>query len=292
MHATLEKILASTPAVTDGAWGTQLQARGLESGACPEAWNTAHPERVEEVAALYVEAGSDVILTNTFGGSRITLAGHGLADRAAELNLAGAEISRRAAAGKARVFGSIGPCGKLILMGDVTPDEVAEAFTEQAVALAAGGVDGIVVETMADLEEAVIAVQAARQTGLPVVACMAYDAGPDNCNTMMGVTPEQAAEGLAGAGADAIGANCGQPIDAYPVLARRLRAATDLPLWFKPNAGVPRIVDGKTVYAATATEFAAQAPVLVEAGAAFIGGCCGTGPDFIRALRAQLRIDR
>ena len=288
MHATLEELLAAAPVITDGAWGTQLQARGLESGACPEAWNTDHPDRVEEVARLYVEAGSDLILTNTFGGSRITLAGHGLAGRAAELNRAGAEISCRAAAGHAKVFGSIGPCGKLLMMGDVSPGAVVDAFTEQAEALAEGGVDGIVVETMADLEEADLAVQAARKTGLPVVACMVYDAGEDRCHTMMGVSPERAAEGLAAVGADVIGANCGQGIEAYAAIGNRLRAAANLPLWLKPNAGTPEMVAGKTSYSATPEAFAAAAPALVDAGAAFVGGCCGTGPDFIRALRKQL----
>lgn len=289
MHPTIQSLLADAPVITDGAWGTQLQARGLESGACPEAWNTGHPDRVEEVAGLYVEAGSDIVLTNTFGGSRITLAGHGLADRAGELNRAGAQLSCRAAAGKAKVLGSIGPCGKLLMMGDVTPEAVMEAFTEQAEALAEGGVDGIVVETMADLTEAALAVKAAQATGLPVVACMVFDAGEDRCHTMMGVSPEQAAAGLASAGADVIGANCGQSIEAYAAIGARLRAATDLPIWLKPNAGAPEMVAGKTTYAATPEAFSAQAPPLVEAGANFVGGCCGTGPDFIRALRAKLR---
>ena len=289
MHPNLQKLLNEQPVITDGAWGTQLQARGLASGACPEAWNTDHPDRVEEVARLYVEAGSDIILTNTFGGSRITLAGHGLADRAAELNRTGAELSVRAAGGRARVFGSIGPCGKLMMMGDVAPDEVADAFSEQAEALAAGGVDGIVIETMADLGEAEIAVQAAKATGLPVAACMVFDSGEDRCHTMMGVSPEQAAEGLAAAGADVVGANCGQPMESYLEICKRFRAASDLPIWLKPNAGSPELVEGKAAYSANPDEFAAQAPGLVEAGASFVGGCCGTGPDFIRALRARLR---
>ncbi|MCX7016531.1 MAG: homocysteine S-methyltransferase family protein [Candidatus Sumerlaeota bacterium] len=289
MHPTLESLLKDRPIVTDGAWGTQLQARGLEIGACPDAWNLEHPERVEEVARAYVEAGSRVILSNTFGATRFALDRYALAGKTAEINRAGAQISRRAAGDKVRVFASIGPSGKMLVMGEVSAEALRDAFREQTQALAEGGADGIVVETMSDLDEAKIAVAAAKETGLPVVASMVYDAGAKKDRTMMGVTPEQAAEGLAEAGADAIGANCGQGIAGFIPICERLRAATDRPLWIKPNAGLPEVVEGKTVYRTTPEEFVARVPALLRAGAAFLGGCCGTSPDFIRALRASLK---
>jgi len=288
MHGLIKELTAAGPLVTDGAWGTQLQARGLEVGGAPDGWNLAHPDRVEEVARAYVEAGSQVILTNTFQASRFALARHGLADRVAEINRAGAEISRRAAAGHARVFASIGPSGVVLMMGEATPEELQDAFRQQARALAEEGADAIVVETMSDPEEAKLAVAAAKETRLPVVGCMTFDSGKDLDRTSFGTTPEQAAEQLTEAGADCIGSNCGQGIEGYVAICGRLRAATDRPIWIKANAGLPQVVDGKTVWGQTPDEFASYVPALVEAGASFIGGCCGTTPEFIKAVREKL----
>ena len=288
MHPTIEKLLSSGPVVTDGAWGTQLQARGLAIGDFPDAWNLSHPERVGQVARAYVEAGSRVILTNTFGANRIRLAENSLADRVVEINQRGVELSRQAADGKAAVFASIGPSGKLLLSGEVSAEELLAAFTEQARALAAGGADALVVETMSDLEEAKLAVAAARETGLPVVACMVFDSGKNLDRTMMGTTPEQAAQELIAAGADVIGANCGQGIMGFLPICQRLRAATDRPVWIKPNAGLPQLIEGRTVYVGTPEDFAAQVPALIEAGANFIGGCCGTSPEFVSAICRRL----
>ena len=288
MHGLIEELTASGPVVTDGAWGTQLQARGLEVGRAPDGWNLAHPDRVEEVARAYVEAGSQVILTNTFQASRFALARHGLAEKVAEINRTGAEISRRAAAGRARVFASIGPSGVVLMMGEVTPEELQDAFRQQARALAEGGADAIVVETMSDPEEAKLAVAAAKATGLPVVGCMTFDSGKDLDRTSFGTTPEQAAEQLTEAGADCIGSNCGQGIEGYVAICRRLNAATDRPIWVQANAGLPRVVEGKTAWDETPDHFASYAPALVEGGASFIGGCCGTTPEFIKAIREKL----
>jgi 5-methyltetrahydrofolate--homocysteine methyltransferase len=290
MHPVLQRILSDAPVITDGAWGTQLQARGLGLGEFPDLWNLTHPERVAEVARAYVEAGSRVILTNTFGANRIRLRDAGAEDRASEINARGAEISRRAAGGAASVFASIGPTGKLMMNGEVTADELAVAFSEQAGALARGGADALVVETMSDLEEAKIAVRAAHETGLPVVACMVFDSGKEKDRTMMGTTPEQAAKGLTEAGADVVGANCGQGIAGFVSICRRLRAATDRPIWIKANAGLPTMIDGRPKYSTTPDEFAGYVPALVQAGASFIGGCCGTAPDFIAALRRANRV--
>lgn len=288
MHPTLAGLLTKPVVLTDGAWGTQLQARGLAVGDFPDAWNLTHPEAVREVAEAYVAAGSQIILTNTFGANRLRLAENGLAEQTVEINRQGVELSRQAAAGRAKVFASIGPTGKLLMNGDVTEDELRAAFAEQAAALAEAGAEGLVVETMADLTEATLAVQAAKATGLPVVGCMVFDSGKNKDRTLMGVTPEQAATALAEAGADVVGANCGQGIAGFVAICQRMRAATDRPLWMKANAGLPQMEGGRTIYRTTPAEFAAVAPALVQAGASFIGGCCGTSPAFIQALRPAL----
>jgi 5-methyltetrahydrofolate--homocysteine methyltransferase len=172
----------------------------------------------------------------------------------------------------------------MLISGEVTEDELRDCFTQQANAMAAAGADAIVIETMAELEEAELALAAAKSTGLPVVACVVFDSGPNNDCTMMGTTPEQAAEKLDAAGADVVGANCGQGIAGYVEICRRMRSATNKPLWIKANAGVPKVVNGEVVYETTPDEFASYGPALLEAGAQFIGGCCGTDPDFISAL--------
>jgi len=289
LHPLIQKIITQGPVLTDGAWGTQLQVRGLAPGEVPDLWNVTRPDKVAEVARAYVEAGSQIILTNTFGANRLRLAEGGCADRVKEINEAGARISREAARNHALVFASIGPSGKMLMNGDVTEGELSAAFVEQAAALARGGADGLVVETMQDLAEAKIAIAAAKATGLPVVASMVFDSGKDKDRTMMGTTPEQAAVGLLEAGADVIGANCGQGIAGFVKICVRLKAAAGgHPVWIKANAGLPQMRDGKSVYATTAAEFARQVPAVLEAGAAFIGGCCGTSPEFIRELHKLL----
>ena len=288
MHPLIERFVAESPVLTDGAWGTELQARGLEAGECPDAWNLDHPSRVEYVARAYVEAGSRIILTNTFRANRIALAQYGLSDQIEAINRAGVQISRKAGGRRALVFASLGPSGKLLMTGEVSEEELSAAFAEQAKILAGEGADGLVFETMSDLAETKLAVRAARATGLPVVASMAFDSGKNKDRTMMGATPEQAAVELTAAGADVVGANCGQGIESYVSLCPRLRAATSLPIWIKANAGLPEMVEGRAVYATTPDDFAGYVPELVAAGARFIGGCCGTDPDFIRAIRRRM----
>ena len=258
--------------LTDGAWGTQLQTRGLGWGECGDLWNLARPADVEAVARSYVEAGSAVILTNTFRANRMALAGYGAAEAVGAVNRAGVAISRRAAGGRARVFGSMGPGAD------------REGFLEQARALAEGGVEGLVIETMTDLAEARVALAAARVVGLPVVVSMVFG---DIAFGSGGITPEEAARELTAAGADVIGANCGAGIAGYATICRALRAATDRPIWIKPSAGLPEVVEGRAVYRMTPAEFAGYVPELVEAGARYVGGCCGTGPEFIRAMGEQ-----
>ena len=274
--------LAEGPLITDGAWGTELQKQGLQAGEYADLWNLRHPQRVEAVAAAYCDAGSRIILTNTFRANAVSLPGSDIPG----VNRAGVEISRRGAKGRARVVASIGPSGKLLLTDDITADSLADAFAVQAQALAEAGADALLVETMSDLAEARIAVRAALATGLPVVVSFVFDSGRHKDRTMMGVTPEEAAVAMAAAGADAIGANCGSGIDGFIPLCRRLRTACDLPVWIKPNAGLPVIEGGQITYRTTPEEFAAQVPALLAVGASFIGGCCGTTPAFIRATVA------
>jgi len=187
----IDELTAGGPVLLDGAWGTELQARGLEGGEVADLWNLRHPERVEEVARAYVEAGSGIILTNTFRANRIALQRYGEEQHVTEINRAGAQISCRAAAGRAKVFASIGPSGKLLMTHEVDEAALAAAFGEQARALAEGGADGLVLETMSDLAEARIALEAALATGLPVVACMVFDSGRNRDRTMMGVSPNK-----------------------------------------------------------------------------------------------------
>jgi methionine synthase I (cobalamin-dependent) len=286
MNHIIQELMARAPVITDGAWGTQLQARGLAVGHCPDEWNLLHPGKVEEVARAYVEAGSRIILTNTFGANRVRLAEFGLAGKVTEINRTGTQISKRAAGKTALVFASMGPSGKMLVAEEVSTDELSTAYAEQAEALRDGGADGIVIETMAELEEAKLALAAAKRTGLPVVACMVFDTGG---RTMMGVTPEQAAAELTAAGADVIGANCGNGIAGYIPICRQLRGATQLPVWIKANAGLPEMVDGKITYRTSPAEFAGHVPALRQAGADFIGGCCGTTPAHLRASVAVTR---
>jgi 5-methyltetrahydrofolate--homocysteine methyltransferase len=288
-HPVIEELIARGPVITDGAWGTQLQALGLQPGEHPDFWNLSHPDRVREVAARYVASGSDIILTNTFRSNSVALASHGGSAQIAALNASGVKISRDAAGSRAKVFASIGPSGRMLMSGEVTEEELAAAFGEQARAIAAAGADGIIIETMADLDEAIIALTAARTTGLPVVVSMVFDSGKEKDRTMMGATPEKVAAALTDAGADVIGANCGLGMEGYIPVCARLRKSTSLPLWIKPNAGLPEMVDGRVTYRTTAADFAGRALELRAAGADFIGGCCGTTPDFVQALARTLR---
>jgi methionine synthase I (cobalamin-dependent) len=285
--SSLHKWLANGLLITDGAWGTELQARGLPPGTMPDTWNLAHPEHVESVARAYVDAGSQVILTNTFRANAIAM--HGCPeDDLDAINRAGVAISRQAA-GEALVFASMGPTGKMLLSGEIDSEHVAAAFAAQARSLAAAGADALLVETMSDIDEARLAVDAARRTGLPVIVSFAFDSGKNKDRTMMGATPEIVAEAMVEAGADAVGANCGVGVEQVVPICRRLRAACDLPIWIKPNAGLPTM-DGTAIrYSTSAEFFALHYAALREAGAAFLGGCCGTTPEFIRALASAQR---
>ena len=278
--------------VSDGGWGSFLVARGLRPGESPERWNLDHPDEVRGIARMYAEAGADVVLTNTFGGTRFKLEHFGLADRVGEINETAARLSREAVGPDKIVLASMGPTGKILMMGDVSEAELYEAFKEQAVALEKGGADAVTVETMSAVDEAGLAVRAAKEnTALTVAVSFTFDTKtPQGYRTMMGVSPEAMAAAMLDAGADVLGANCslgsGEMVE---VIAALHAAAPGIPLVVHPNAGKPeQQPDGSIVYPETPACIAANVPVLIEAGASIIGGCCGTGPDHIRAIRAAV----
>ena len=274
--------------LADGAWGTELAKKGFGAGGdCPELLNIENPDLVLEVAASYIEAGSDIILTNTSGGNPYQLAKYGLDNRLEELNEAGMRISQKAAGEHAFVLGSIGPTGEFLKpLGLRTEEDMTAAFARQVKSFVAGGADGILIETMLDLGESACALRAVRDNcDLPVVCTMTFEKGLKRYATIMGVKPGEAAEALKAAGADAVGSNCGSGILNIIEVTNIMRPATGLPLWVKPNAGLPELVNGKTVYRETPEEMASHIPTLIKSGADIIGGCCGTTPEHIRKFR-------
>jgi len=282
----------------DGAMGTQLIANGAEPGTCNDYLNIQSPQIVEDVHRTYIEAGSDAVITNTFGANRINLARHKLDDKVAQINTEAARIARRAASGQRYVLGDIGPCGDFIEpLGTLNPEQLKEFFLEQAQALAAGGVDGFIIETMTAIEEMVIAVEATKSVGgdLPVFALMAFDKAGDDFRTMMGVDVAAAVSKVVALGVDAVGFNCGKvPLDDYIGLAERFVSAVkasgkDVAVVAEPNAGLPELVDGKAVYRVGPEDFAAVAEKIHLAGAGIIGGCCGSSPAHIKAVAERLK---
>jgi 5-methyltetrahydrofolate--homocysteine methyltransferase len=275
--------------------GTQLMLAGLEQGNCGEAWNLTHPERVLAIQRRYADAGSDCILTNTFGGSRIMLNRHGNAGQAVEINRAAVEIVRQAFGGRdGYVIGDIGPFGGLMEpYGDFTEDQVREAFEEQAQALVDGGADAIIIETQTGLEELAIGIAAAKKAGAAcVIGSMAYDVTLDGSTfrTMMGIDPERAAQFMEDNGADIVALNCGTGMDM--VRARqavlRYRESTSLPVMVQPNAGQPKLINMQVVYDETPEQMVVGLAALLDAGASILGACCGSTPDHIRAFRGAM----
>jgi len=275
----------------DGALGTELMARGLPLGACPESWNADRPEAVREVHRDYFAAGSDAVSTNSFGGSRIKLAGHGLAARTAELNVAAARLAREVAPADRYVAGSIGPTGKFLKpQGEFTEDEFESVFAEQSAALAEGGVDVLIVETQYDLHEALCALRGARRAGsLPVFVTMTFNAVPRGYFTLMGDTVTRCVSELEKAGAAAVGANCTLNSQQMVDLVASIRRETVLPVIVQANAGKPVLgADGRVAYSQTLEDYVRFVPDLVRGGANFVGGCCGTNPAFIKAMAASI----
>ena len=277
--------------VSDGAWGTFLQRKGLKPGECPELWNRTHRGDVLEIALSYINSGSDMIETNSFGANRFKLEKYGLENHVSELNRLAAEISREAAGPVKMVLGSVGPTGKILMMGDVTEEELYEVFKEQALALEEGGADAIVVETMTDLDEARIAVQAAAEnTKCEVICTMTFDKiRGGGFRTMMGIAPSEIPGVLRQAGATVIGANCGNGIADMVDIVREIRSADgEIPILVHANAGMPELRDGETVFPETPEEMASWVKAIADAGACIIGGCCGTTPDHICSVRRMV----
>lgn len=292
MKQTLvERIAEGKILVSDGAWGTFLHNKGLKTGECPEKWNETHPDEVQAIAQSYIDAGADTVETNSFGGNRFKLEGYGLENEVYVLNKRAAELSRNAAGTNNYVLGSMGPTGKMLLMGDVTEEQLYEAFCEQAVALYDGGADALVIETMTDLDEACIAVRAAREnTTCEVICTMTFDLlQTGEYRTMMGVSPTEMVAALKEAGAHIVGANCSNGMDGMIKITEEIRQAdTSIPILIHANAGLPILKDDKTFFPETPDMMALAAPLLRNAGANIIGGCCGTTPEHIKKLAEVL----
>jgi 5-methyltetrahydrofolate--homocysteine methyltransferase len=277
----------------DGAMGTQLIARGAEPGKCNDWLNVESPGMVMEIHRAYFDAGSDAVLTNTFGANRYALGRHGCADKAFEINKAGAQVARKAAGGSRYVLGDIGPTGDFLEpLGTLKAELVREAYAEQVKGLREGGVDGYIIETMTALDELAIAIEAARSAGggLPVLASMSFDKGSAGFRTMMGVDVPSAVSKMISLGVDAVGFNCGTAsLDEYVELSKAYVAAAQsskkkVQVFAEPNAGKPELENGQAVYKVTPKEFAAACRKILDTGIHLLGGCCGTGPEHIRAV--------
>lgn len=282
----LDRLATGEVLVFDGATGTYLQEHGLEPGASPELMNDTMPEVIQQMAADYFAAGSDMVLANSFGGNRFILGRHGAKDRVRELNRKAAQNARAAAPPGKFVAGSVGPTGQFIEpLGEVTEQEMYDVLAEQITALEEGGADAVMIETQLAIEEAVIAVRAAKEnTKLVVMSTMVFDKGPRGYFTMMGVTPEAAVKGLEEAGADVVGTNCGNGIERMVEIATKMRAVTDGYLAVQSNAGIPTLIKGESCYPETPEFMAEGYRKLAELPVNILGGCCGTTAAHIKAL--------
>ncbi|KPJ62344.1 hypothetical protein AMJ44_15710 [candidate division WOR-1 bacterium DG_54_3] len=276
----------------DGAMGSTLISLGLPEGECPESWNLTHPEVISDIHQKYLEAGADVIQTNTFGANRLRLASFGYNNRVEEINIRAVEIAKKVCPKDKFVAGDIGPCGDFLEpMGKFSIEELEKSFLEQAKALAPpkGGVDFFSIETMCDLREAMIATEAIKTVSdLPIFVSMTFDKKPKGYFTIMGNTISECATNLKKAGADVIGANCTLGSAEMIGLVEELRKGTDLPIIIQPNAGKPELIGGKLVYRQDPESFAEDIRKTVNAGANFVGGCCGTTHEFIREIHKRL----
>lgn len=291
MNNPLDRVRAGEILVGDGAWGTQLIARGLQPGDSPEAINLSQAGTLTEIAKLYVDAGADLVTTNTFGGSALNLERYGLADKTEEINRAAVESVRSVVAGRAYVSASVGPSGSILApYGDADPGAVSESFRRQVGALVDSGADLICVETMIDLREALLAVEAIRSISgeIPIISTMTFDATPRGFFTTMGTTIEAACKGLEGAGVNLVGSNCGNGIEKMVEIAREFAANTQLPIVIQSNAGLPEHHDGELIYPESPEFMAERVGELIDLGVRVVGGCCGTTPDHIRAIRTAV----
>lgn len=283
----LERLDSGETLISDGATGTYLQGKGLEPGACPEEFNISNPHIVRGMAREYLDAGADMVLTNSFGGNKFMLGKYGHGDRVTEFNRVAAEHAYSQVKSGQYVIGSIGPTGEFLEpLGEVSESEMYDAFAEQARGLAQGGADAVVIETKTALEEVSLAIKSAKEnTDLVVMSTMVFDKGPRGFFTMMGITPDVGMAGMLTAGADVVGTNCGNGIELMVELSGLMRDCTDSHLLLHSNAGIPEIKDGEIVYTETPEFMARGFEKIAALGIGILGGCCGTTPDHIRALR-------
>jgi len=295
MNKIAEALKQGRVLVSDGAWGTFLQNKGLLPGECPELWNIDRPEDVLDIAKSYIDAGADMIETNSFGGNSFKLSFFGLANRVTEINRAAAEISRKAAGQNKFVLGSIGPTGKILMMGDVSEEELYNSFKEQAMALEAGGADALVIETMSDLDEAKCAIKACKEnTSCEIICTMTFEKSDEYVfHTMMGVTPSQMTAELIDAGATIIGANCGNGFKNMVGITCEIRTINKtIPILIHANAGAPMYKNGQTHFPESPEQMGGLVRTLIDAGANIIGGCCGTTPDHIRKIAGMVNANK
>ena len=293
-HPLLERIESGETLISDGGIGTYLQSHGLEAGGDPEEFNITNPETVKLMAKEYYDAGSDIVLTNTFGGTIFRQKHYGLDHKVHDLNEQAALIAKSQTPEGKFVLGSVGPTGQFLEpYGDTSEKDMYEGFKQQILALEAGGVDGIILETMTALEEASIAIKAALEnTNLLIAATMTFDKGPRGFFTMMGITPEDAAIELSNAGAHIVGSNCGNGIDNMIEIAQKMRDSTDRPLIIHSNAGIPSMKSGNIIYPETPEYMAERFMKLKDIGINIIGGCCGTSPTHIKEIHESLKKDQ
>lgn len=287
----LDELKQNKVLLSDGAWGTLLQAKGMIPGECPELWNLTRRSDVLHIAESYLQAGSDIIETNSFGGSRLKLSQYGYGDRVSEINQAAAAISCEAAGDVKHVAGSIGPTGKMLLIGDVSETELYDGFCEQSIALEKGGADIIIIETMSAVDEAALAVRAAREnTKCTVIITMTFSKDmKGEYHTMMGVSPGEMLISMKEAGAHIVGSNCGNGIEDMIGIVSAIRAIDmNIPVIIQANAGTPELIDGKTAYHESPEIMASFVPKLIKEGANIVGGCCGTTPAHIREMARVL----
>lgn len=284
----LERLKQEKVLVSDGAIGSLLFEKGLNAGDCPERFNLERPEVLVEIAQAYLQAGADIIQTNTFGASPLKLSDYNLDGKTEDINQKAVEIVKQVVDSKALVSGSVGPTGKMLLpYGDIEPAVMQRNYKRQIGILIESGVDLLCIETMTDLNEAVIAIQSAREISqdIPIITTMTFDVIPQGCVTIMGHGVEEVCAKLEKAGANVIGSNCGNGTNNMITIAKEFLSNTQLPVIIQSNAGIPIIIDDQVIYQETPEEFADFTKILLELGVSIIGGCCGTTPNHIRAIR-------